>query len=69
MPAPDELLPVSMDEKTGHVESLPEALDYIEGYPECIFIEGEFDVDQLLALARWLDNHRIDDQSRDRSST
>ena len=69
MPALDELLPVSLDEKTGHVASLPEALDYIDGDPECVFIEGEFSVDQLLALAQWLDKHRIDDQSRSRSST
>ena len=65
----DKLLPVSLDEETGHVASLPEALDYIDGDPECVFIEGEFSVDQLLALAQWLDKHRIDDQSRSRSST
>jgi len=69
MPALDELLPVSLDEETGHVASLPEALDYIDGDPECVFIEGEFSVDQLLALAQWLDKHRIDDRSRSRSST
>jgi len=69
MPALDELLPVSLDEETGHVASLPEALDYIDGDPECVFIEGELSVDQLLALAQWLDKHRIDDQSRSRSST
>jgi hypothetical protein len=69
MPALDELLPVSLDEETGHVASLPEALDYIDGDPECVFIEGEFSVDQLLALAQWLDKHRIGDQSRSRSST
>ena len=69
MPALDELLPVSLDEETGHVASLPEALDYIDGDPECVFIEGELSVDQLLALAQWLDKHRIDDQSRSKSST
>ena len=69
MPALDELLPVSLNEETGHVASLPEALDYIDGDPESVFIEGELSVDQLLALAQWLDKHRIDDQSRSRSST
>jgi len=58
MPALDELLLISVDEETGYVTSLPEAIDYIDGHSESIFIEGEFSVDQLLALAHWLDKNR-----------
>jgi hypothetical protein len=32
----------SLNEETGHAASLPEAIDYIDGDSECVFIEGEF---------------------------